>query len=474
LLGYITPTPSRTSAPPTPTSTWTPRPTSTLEAGQPTPTPVRTPTQTATVPVGSIAFLSAEPATIGVRGSGLPEQSLVTFQARNTQGNPIAGAVVSFELTGSGSELLDPVTAVTGPTGLVSTTVTSGVRATTVRVTATADSTGDGLPDIFVQSQVVSILGAPPAVNHFSVAPTLRNIAGRVTYGLQDTISAFVNDRFGNAVPASTAVSFLTNAASVVNPTTTNSAGVATAVLLSEGLVPPSGIVTVLAFTRGEESFLDNNGNGRFDCAGTSTPPCAGSGIDSVLTDAVPEPFVDFRPLPPADASCSEPAPNPFCNNRFDPNTPFELFVDSGALNGVWDAQGTPGVWDNNIFVSASTVVTFSGPLATPQASPTTFAIANGGAQGFTLDVHDDLRNPLVGGSTIAVSVNGGQVVGGDITVPDGHSFNQLVPGLTRFGFVVADADPADTDPPQAASIVVKVTSPNGTGTFVVASGTID
>jgi len=474
LLGYVTPTPSRTPAPPTATATWTPTPTPTLEAGQPTPTPVRTATQTPTVPVGSIAFVSAEPATIGVRGSGLPEQSLVTFKARNTQGNPIAGAVVTFELTGSGSELLDPPTAITGPTGLVSTTVTSGVRATTVRVTATADSTGDGLPDIVVQSQVVSILGAPPAVNHFSVAPALRNVAGRVTYGLQDTISAFVNDRFGNAVPPSTAVSFLTNAASVVSPTTTNSAGVATATLLSEGLVPPSGIVTVLAFTRGEESFLDNNGNGRFDCTGTTTPPCAGSGIDSVLTDAVPEPFIDFRPLPPADASCSLPAPSPLCNNRFDINIPFELFVDGGALNGLWDAQGTPGVWDNNIFVSASTVVTFSGPLVTPQASPTTFTIANGGSQGFTLDVHDDLRNPLVGGSTIAVSVSGGQVVGGDITIPDGHSFNQFVPGLTRFGFVVADSDPADTDPPAAASVVVKITSPNGTGTFVVASGTID
>ncbi len=480
-LAAATPTPTAmptstatATLPPTPTPTATPSATATLEPGQPTPTAVQTATPTATVPVGSIAFISAQPVTIGVRGSGLPEQSLLTFQAKNTQGNPIAGSLVSFELTGSGSELLDPVTATTDAAGVVNTTVTSGTRATTVRVTATADSNGDGTPDIFVQSQGVSILGAPPAVNHFSVAPALRNVAGRKTLGIQNQISAFVNDRFGNAVPAGTAVSFITNAASVVNPTTTSSAGVATATLLSEGQVPPTGIVTVLAFTRGEEAFLDNNGNGRFDCAGTTTPPCAGSGVDSILTDAVPKPFIDFRPYPPLDTGCLIPAPSNFCNNRFDINTPFELFVDTGSLDGVWGPQGTPGIWDSNIFVFAATPVTFSGDLVTPTASPTTFTIANGGSQAFILDVHDDLVNPLVGGSAIGVSVNGGQVVGGDIVVPDGQSFNQLVSGLTRFGFVVADGDAADTDPPQAASVVVKVTSPNGTGTFVVASGTID
>ena len=35
----------------------------------------------------------------------------------------------------------------TDANGLVSTTVTSGFRATTVRITAEADSNGDGIPD---------------------------------------------------------------------------------------------------------------------------------------------------------------------------------------------------------------------------------------------------------------------------------------------------------------------------------------
>jgi hypothetical protein len=90
------------------------------------------------------------------------------------------------------------------------------------------------------------------------------------------------------------------------------------------------------------------------------------------------------------------------------------------------------------------------------------------------MTVHDDLLNPLVGGSTISVAVNGAEVVGGEIEIPDGQSFNQLVDGLTRFSFVVADADPSDIDVPLATAVSVTIDSPNGGGTFIVATGTID
>ena len=417
----------------TPTFTQTSSPTITLSptpfpTGQATFTPTVTPPVTPTVPVGSIAFVSALPATIGVRASGLPEQSVVTFQAKDTLSRPIVGAPVSFQLTGSGSELLNPNAAITDANGLVTTTVTSGFRATTVRITAEADSNGDGIPDIFVQSQVVGIVGAPPAFNHFSVAAERLNIPGRVTFGIQDKISAYVNDRFGNAVPPQTSVSFITNAASVVDPIVTNSSGVASATLLSEGVVPPTGIVTVLAFTRGEESFLDNNGNGKFDCFPEANPPCH-SLIDSLgpndELDNNPEPAIDFRPLPSSlepdpgknDSACTVPAPSELCNNKFDVNKPFELFVDSNT-NGMFDSpppnatgngfgQGTNGEWDNNIFVWSAIPVTFSGHLVTPIAAPTSFSIPVGGSQAFTLEVHDDLLNPLAGGSIRSAGKDG-------------------------------------------------------------------
>ena len=245
--------------------------------------------------------------------------------------------------------------------------------------------------------------------------------------------------------------------------------GVATATLLTEGVVPPSGIVTVLAFTHGEESFHDNNGDGIFN------------GGDTIETDDIPEPFIDFRPLPPLDSGCSISAPSPLCNNRFDPSVSFERFIDTNG-NGVWDsfpvtglAQGTHGVWDSNILVWDSVPVTFSGPLVTPQVtSPLgSFNIPNGGAQAFTIEVHDDLLNPLAGGSTITVTASAGTISGGAITIPDGESFNRLVDGLTRFSFVLSDTD-STMNTPTASSITVTITSPNGSGAFVVASGVVN
>jgi len=443
-------------------------------ANTPTATPLATATATPKVPVvpGAMQFVSATPSAIGVHGSGLPEQSVLTFRVNSTQGDPIPGVAVQFALVGTGSESLNPLTAISDEDGLVQTALTSGVQATTIRVTAALVSN----PSISAQSTAVSIVGAPPAVNHFSVAAARFNVPGRVTFGLQDQISAYVNDRFGNAVPPGTAVSFVTNAASVVNPTATDTFGVATATLLTEGAVPPSGIVTVMAYTRGEESFLDNNGNGVFDAG------------DSILTDDLPEPFIDFRPLPPADAACSIPAPSRFCNGRFDPGTTFERFVDTNS-NLVWDSgtpppstlgQGSHGMWDNGIFVFGTIPVTFSGPTQQPTvftcSSPPCdgFSIPNGGSKSFTIEVHDDLLNPIVGGSTISVTSGAGSISGGSITVPDGESFNQLIPGLTLFTFVLSDSDATTVaNPPTPATVVVTVTSANGNRTAIIASGTV-
>ena len=106
----------------TPTATVTPTSTTTV-------TPLPTATGTATPPAGSIQFIGAQPASIGVRGSGLPEQSTMTFQVNNTLGLPIPGVTVQFTLNGTGSETLNPLTAVSDGDGHVATVVTSGIQA---------------------------------------------------------------------------------------------------------------------------------------------------------------------------------------------------------------------------------------------------------------------------------------------------------------------------------------------------------
>ena len=82
--------------------------------------------------------------------------------------------------------------------------------------------------------------------------------------------------------------------------------------------------------------------------------------------DDNPEPRIDFRPLPSSlepdpsknDSSCTVAPPSERCNDKFDSNKPFELFVDTVPKNGVWGTQGTSGTWDNNILVSAAFPVT--------------------------------------------------------------------------------------------------------------------
>jgi hypothetical protein len=455
-----TPTATQPTATATPTGTITGTPTETV-TGTPPATGTATATPTATLPAAAVAFVSASTTEIGVRASGKTEQSVLTYRVTDQLTNPVRGLPVTFVITAIGGETVAPLSGITNDMGEVSTTLTSGTRTTSVQVVAQVDANNDGTPDLFAQSTQVKIVGAPPAQTRFSMAAERLNVAGRVRFGIENTISAYVNDRFGNAVPPGTSVSFTTNGASVVDPVPTDSSGVATATLITEGNIPPSGIVTVVAFTRGEEGFLDNNGNGKFDAG------------DTISTDGVREPFADFRPLPPLDAGCLFPPPSPACNFAFDPATLFEFFIDTGSLNGLWDQQGTGGVWDNNILVFDQFPVTFSGPTQAPVASPTTFDIPDGGGETFELLVHDDLVNPLVGGSTITVEANAGQVIGGDITVPDGESFNQLVEGLTRFHFTLLDDAPGEGEADTPVNITVTIGSPNGDVSAIVAGGVI-
>lgn len=455
-----TPTATQPTATATPTGTNTGTPTQTVTGTAPA-TSTATATPTATLPAAAVAFVSAQPTQIGVRASGLTEQSVITFRVTDQGTNPVRGLPVTFAITAIGGETVAPLSAITNDNGEVSTTLTSGTRTTSVQVIAQVDANGDLTPDLFAQSTQVKIVGAPPAQTRFSVAPDRLNVAGRVRFGIEDEISAFVNDRFGNAVPPGTSVSFTTNGASVVDPQPTNTNGIATSTLITEGQVPPSGIVTIIAFTRGEEGFLDHNGNGIYNAG------------ETISTDDVREPFADFRPAPPLDGGCFFAPPSPFCNFAFDPATPFEFFIDSGALNGVWDAQGSTGVWDNNILVFDQATVTFSGPTQAPVASPDTFDIPDGGSQNFTLVVHDDLLNPLVGGSSISITANGGEVIGGEITIPDGQSFNQLVPGLTIFSFALVDESPGEGEADAPVRISVTIDSENGDRAAIVAQGVI-
>lgn len=118
---------------------------------------------------------------------------------------------------------------------------------------------------------------------------------------------------------------------------------------------------------------------------------------------------------------------------------------------------------ENQNTIKAETIVLFSG---IPQISiePTTFNIPNLGSQVFNYTVSDQNGNPLAGGTTITVSIDGKDIRAlGDlnITLPDTRDRS-----WTRFSFAIQDTTADDTERP--VLIRISTTGPNGSATVSI------
>jgi hypothetical protein len=121
---------------------------------------------------------------------------------------------------------------------------------------------------------------------------------------------------------------------------------------------------------------------------------------------------------------------------------------------------------ENSAIISRETIILFSG---IPQVSvtPTSINIPNAGSQSFSYYVGDQNGNPLAGGTSITVSVEGDDVEAqGDLEVllPDTQS-----PAWTQFNFLVYDTDSVNVAKP--VTIRIETSGPNGEG-FITVSGT--
>lgn len=412
-------------------------------------TPTRTPGGE-TNEAAAMQFIGAQPDTIGVRGSGLPEQSVLTFQVTDAFGDPVAGVPVTFSIAQVSTEHVSPAQGISDADGVVRVTLTSGQRALSIQVTAQIATVS---PAITTRSTAVNVLGGPPSQPNFSLARQFNNISGRVTFGLQNSITAFVADRFGNPVPPGTAVNFTTKAGAIGNQTATNSLGQATATLVSQEPVPDSGIVVSLATTVGERPFTDVNGNGICDASDTLLP--------------ISEPYYDAN-----------------CNGAYDSG---EDFIDLNG-NGTFDTNqgsGTPSCADQ-VVVFESTCTTFSGETSALLLASETGPVPAGGSRDFTVLVSDNpdmlghpgVGNPIVGGSTVNISVIGerGKINSlSTFMLPDAQTLNHLTE-VNRFPFTVTDGDPTATKA-ESDTVLVTITSEpgslpaGGNGSLTIQSG---
>ena len=424
--------------------------------------------------LASIQFVSAVPINIGLRGSGLPETSNVTFRVVNAAGGPIPNLPVTFSLnTTLGGITLNPTNGTTGSDGTASTVVTSGTVSTVVRVTATA--TADGTT-VSSQSEQLTITTGIPDQDSFDLSAQCTNVEGLTISNQQVPMLLLASDRFNNPVPEDTAVTFTTEGGSIIgscvmqdgactvnwrsqNPrpagyntcfrtdSTTIGADfedddVCSVASPSGGSARP-GRATVLAFAVGEESFDDTNGDGLF----------GGEGVEDFgdLTEA----FRDDDEDGVRDASGPT---EPF--RDFDSDLAFDD-VD-GQYNGLLCATGDPTdircAEPRTLHVRDSITIVMSG--SSPEIS-TSIVEAGGdvvlscpGVLGNT-DCYDT--------ATRTITIGENETVGFGLVVRDVN--NQPMAATTKIDFV-ADGDAGEIQGTASFAVPCTVNDTKGANTY--------
>ncbi|WP_353571940.1 Ig-like domain-containing protein [Candidatus Albibeggiatoa sp. nov. BB20] len=429
---------------------------------------------------GAIEVSNIEPRELGVLGSGTAQTTTIEFTVKDNAGNPVDGRTVQFSLgdTGlSGGESLIFNSAISS-NGVVSTILRTGVVSGTVDVIASVkDSDATAIARIPIVSNT-------PDARHLSLAAEYLNIAGGVQFGLEDTVTAYVGDRYGNVVASDTSVSFITEGGLIGQSvgqafTTTTVLGRASAILQSAAPTTPNlggvpfistigyecnlpfslisgasqsmcgnpGFVTVIAYTTGSESYTDLNGNGQYDAN---------------------EPFEDL----------TEPYIDANDNGQFDEG---EIYVDVNQ-NSRFTIQN--GQFESNTTIWTATQFLFSDRTQIPTITPNSFDIPNDGAQQFIVSGFDGLSlsdvygNALVAGTKLTITTSGG-VLGGAV----GFEINDSVGrGLPEFSFILS-SEPPDKDGvyPERKNVVITLSitagdtnagsAPGGNGDVILTIG---
>ncbi len=221
------------------------------------------PVGTGTGSAFSIQLQSISHPAIQVISTGGNEQSIVTFVVKDSLGRAIAedkavDVVFSFGARPNGGENLQPATVRTDRSGLAKAVLKSGTVSGVVQLIATVTLPGG----VTLRTQPASVIinsGLPDA-NHFSMSTQQRNVPGCVRYGVSNTMTAYVGDRYGNNVPANTPIYFTTNGGIIGGSALTAVNGTATTTLLTAAPCPTHptlgpGFATVRART----ADLNNN-----------------------------------------------------------------------------------------------------------------------------------------------------------------------------------------------------------------------
>ena len=410
----------------------------------------------------SVAFVSATPEQIFLRGSGFTESSIVTFEVRDAAGNALPNRQVELRLlTGSGGVTMEgrgvesvnppsanPFTLPSNALGRVSVRVNSGTVPTPVRVHARLADSGIAT----VSSNLSVAVGLPSQLN-FSMAQGTRNIEGFNIDGTTNSYTIIASDRSGNPVPAGTSINFVTEGSqieAVRQIQIVNGIARATASFVSSEPRPADGRVTVTAYSLGEESFLDLNGNNVYDFGepfqdlGNVNKDRRFNGVFLASEDEIIPLTLPGGQTIANNLACVAPG-SPLL--RLDASIP----VQPGTCDGVWSGAG-------QVYVRRAVETVLSTSTARPLWAGTSGLAATCEARAVTLQIGPE--NDQTGVFVLA---------GGDTWY--------VGSGGSGMPFIVADANPGDPSigqsprlNPMAAGTTITATTPT-TGMTVQVSG---
>ncbi len=240
--------------------------------------------------------------------------------------------------------------------------------------------------------------------NSFTLGRTIANLEALTRNGVENEITARVADRHNNPAPDGTVVQFLTNGGSIPSQCKTTD-GACTVTWISQNPRPgvngnpgQPGVVVVLAYTTGEESFNDLNDNDQFDAGET-------------IAD-LPEPFLDVN----LDGTRN--ANEEFVD--FNGNNTFDL------ADGVY--TGTSCVGDNtvcnrtNLFVWQTSSFLITGLPTNISYAPNPLQFSTDAAGTITVTITDTNTNPLASGTQINIKVADGSIEPTAITATGGDT----------------------------------------------------
>lgn len=457
--------------------------------------------------VSSLAFVSASPEIIYLRGSGFNESSVVTFQVRDASGNPLTNQSVALSLTaGAGGVLLEgkaigeSVSLSSDASGKVSARINSGTIPTPVRVSASIIA---GSRTISTVSSNLSVAVGLPSQLNFSLSQATKNIEGFGADGVDNVYTITASDRMGNPVAPGTSINFVAEGGQIesIKSVQTDGSGLSrvSANFVSAAPRPDDGRVTIMAYALGEESFVDLNGNNSYDLS-ESEPfqdlgsvfldrnyngsRDASSGEDLLIQSGTSSNCVTV----PASYSSvlkldtSIPVPSGTCDGRWTGNgsvyvrRSVETILSTSRGRLLWFNPLPNSTGGNLVGVNPLTscksslvyaVTSGSVPLSNDffpvQATDTWYAGASattGSVQLLLSDANSVRLNPMASQSTVsvaAVSGEGKSVTASTVTVPNGDGATNV---LIQYEF-----DPAVAAVGAALNVPVTITSTKGTET---------